>query len=159
MQSSLVLVLLLCGLGIRADDSCTPTDCENCPPGWKPFEGRCYVFLKGEAEWAVAERHCNFLGGNLASISSKKQHDFLREMIFKDTGTNKRTWVGANDAVKEGGWLWSDGTKFDKTYSFWAPGEPDNRGGNQNCMEINMNGTNFTEGLFLVLFLLPAAQI
>lgn len=46
------------------------------------------------------QRYCNFLDGNLASLQSKEEYDFIRDVIFKATGKNTRTWLGGNDAVK-----------------------------------------------------------
>ena len=32
-------------------------------------------------DWAAAERHCNSLGGNLASITQDGEYGFLRTMV------------------------------------------------------------------------------
>ncbi|KAK7140341.1 hypothetical protein R3I94_012833 [Phoxinus phoxinus] len=45
------------------------------------------------------------------------------------------SWIGADDAVQDGEWLWSDGTVFD--YTNWCFEEPNNSGGPENCLEIN----------------------
>ncbi|XP_063743026.1 ladderlectin-like [Eleginops maclovinus] len=85
--------------------------------------------------WMEAEKSCNDLGGNLASIQTQAEYVFIRKLVKTATGTDKLTWVGGYDAVKEGVWLWSDGTKF--SYTGWTKGEPNNSGGKENCMDIN----------------------
>ena len=42
---------------------------------------------------------CISIGGNLASIHSEDEQNFLRSVIVTVTGTNTRTWIGGYDAV------------------------------------------------------------
>ncbi|XP_053174060.1 galactose-specific lectin nattectin-like [Scomber japonicus] len=114
--------------------------CEVCPSGWTQFERHCYIFYNVEKDWADAERICSSLSGNLVSIHTKDEYKFLREMIYRATNSHKTTWVGGYDAVKEGVWFWSDGSKFD--FTDWGKGEPNNRGG-EGCMEINLRGEDY----------------
>ncbi|XP_062283175.1 galactose-specific lectin nattectin-like [Scomber scombrus] len=112
-----------------------------CPPGWTHFENHCYLFNHALKYWADAERACTSLGGNLASLPNSKVYGFIRAIIHRSTGKHLRTWVGGYDAVKEGVWLWSDGSKFD--FKGWHRGEPNNARGHENCMEINVSGRNY----------------
>ncbi|XP_017294281.1 galactose-specific lectin nattectin [Kryptolebias marmoratus] len=150
MASGLLCMLLLCGLGIGANARCglqTDNSCKNCPPGWTSFEGYCYRFVENKMDWADAESRCNSFDGNLVSVLSKAEYDFIRDLIFKASGTNTRCWVGANDATKEDHGIWSDGSTFDPNFSFWGPGEPNNKDGNENCMEINLNGKDYVNDI------------
>ncbi|XP_042265651.1 galactose-specific lectin nattectin-like [Thunnus maccoyii] len=145
MASGLNFIVLLClisGLWTEANAQCgkAPGFCETCPPGWTQFDQRCYIFYNSEKDWADAERFCTSLDGNLASIRSENEYKFLREMVYRATNSHKRTWVGGYDAVKEGLWLWSDGSKFN--FTGWAKGEPNNHG-DEGCMEINLRGEDF----------------
>uniref|UniRef100_A0A3B3X957 C-type lectin domain-containing protein n=1 Tax=Poecilia mexicana TaxID=48701 RepID=A0A3B3X957_9TELE len=85
-----------------------------------------------------SQSDCISLGANLASIHSSGEHIFLKELVNSKKGSYQRTWVGGHDAVKEGVWMWSDGSKFD--YTKWGSGEPNNVAGNEHCMEINIAG-------------------
>ncbi|KAM7405340.1 hypothetical protein PAMP_012608 [Pampus punctatissimus] len=163
MASSLYFIVLLCGVWFGAhvgecfedsidavdlleeesdtdsetlltDDECT------CPAGWTQLEGQCFKFYKNEKDWANAERFCTTVGGNLPSIHSAKVYAFLREFVKKTTGEDTYVWLGGYDAVKEGVWLWSDGSKFD--FKGWAKGEPNNYGG-EDCMGMNFRGKNY----------------
>ena len=40
---------------------------------------------------------------------------------------------------QEGLWLWSDGSRF--YYTSWSPGQPDNNGGAEHCIDMNFGGT------------------
>ncbi|XP_042609964.1 lithostathine-like [Cyprinus carpio] len=62
--------------------------------------------------------------------------------------TTTRCWLGVQDAVEEGQWLWSDGTPYD--YSNWCSKEPN-----------NLNVGNFVErstGPLTVAGMMQAAQ-
>uniref|UniRef100_A0A8C6LJM4 C-type lectin domain-containing protein n=1 Tax=Nothobranchius furzeri TaxID=105023 RepID=A0A8C6LJM4_NOTFU len=112
-----------------------------CPPGWTWYEGRCYLFVDSAKDWADAEKYCNLFGGNLASYHSEDDYNFIRHLIYRAAHSDRQSWVGGNDAVQDCTWFWSDGSNFD--YTNWGRGEPDNRGGNQKCMDINKNGMDF----------------
>ncbi|XP_028973724.1 galactose-specific lectin nattectin-like [Esox lucius] len=81
------------------------------------------------------QRNCLLLGGNLASVHGPHQYHFLLSVIEKSGKKDQQTWVGGNDAVQEGVWLWSDGSKF--SYQNWSRGQPSNFNNRENCMEIN----------------------
>ncbi|XP_013880211.1 galactose-specific lectin nattectin [Austrofundulus limnaeus] len=141
MTSSLLFALLLCGLGVGANANCHPPEllsCKTCPPGWTWYGGYCYRFVATERDWYDSEHFCNSMGASLESLETQGESTFVKELVYRSAGYNKPAWVGGSDAVKEGFWFWSNGTPF--TFKDWGPGEPDNNGGNENCMMINTNG-------------------
>ncbi|XP_053174058.1 galactose-specific lectin nattectin-like [Scomber japonicus] len=137
MASGLYVIVLLCltsGLWIEAKvEKYNDQDC--CPLGWSYFKGRCYTFYNVEKDWADAERTCTSHGGNLASIHSTAERNFIRKLIHIRAKKDKTTWLGGYDKVKVGAWLWSDGSHFD--FKGWGVGEPNNDSGGEWCMEIN----------------------
>ncbi|KAL2078274.1 hypothetical protein ACEWY4_025959 [Coilia grayii] len=128
MISRAVLILPICCGVASAWIEC-------CPKDWFPYFERCFKFDSTPRTWIDAEQYCQSIGGNLASIHSSDEYVYIQGMIHKLTNTNPRTWIGGWDAAQEGLWLWSDGSKFD--YTRWIPGEPNNRGGAENCIEMN----------------------
>ncbi|XP_035999345.1 galactose-specific lectin nattectin isoform X1 [Fundulus heteroclitus] len=143
MTSVLLFTLLLCGFGLEVnaeDPSSRVGRCGRFPPGFTWYNGRCYRFVKQERGWYEAEKACNGLSGNLASIQTLDEYDFISDLIYSKTGSHTSTWVGGYK-VKKGAWLWSDGSPF--TFSGWSPGEPNNSGGKENCMQINLRGRKF----------------
>ncbi|XP_010901909.2 ladderlectin [Esox lucius] len=106
----------------------------SCPHGWANYGKVCYQYVSILASWTDAELICLQLGGNLASVHSLSEYNFLWS-VLKSGGAKSPVWIGAHDAVKEGVWLWSDGSRF--TYQKWNRGEPNNSGGQENCMQMN----------------------
>ena len=47
-------------------------------------------------------------------------------------------WLGGTDATSEGTWTWSDGALF--SFTGWASGQPDDLGGDQDCLLTNFHG-------------------
>ncbi|XP_053174064.1 galactose-specific lectin nattectin-like [Scomber japonicus] len=111
-----------------------------CPSGWTQFGSRCFIFYRQARLWNDAEHFCISIGGNLASIHSADENAFLSDLIFRVSGARHHTWIGGYDAVKEGTWLWSDGSKF--SYFRWYVRQPDNAGGKEHCIEMNFGGTS-----------------
>ncbi|KAL3046438.1 hypothetical protein OYC64_004441 [Pagothenia borchgrevinki] len=139
MESVVYCIVLLCltsGLWMEADAKAEEKDCSgSCPPGWTKLGSRCFIFKNQAMNWASAERDCLALGGNLASIQSTTEYNFIRKLVRTATGQDLNFWAGGHDAVMEGVWLWSDGSKF--SFSRWGRGEPSNYRGKEHCMEVN----------------------
>ncbi|XP_039674891.1 galactose-specific lectin nattectin-like [Perca fluviatilis] len=146
MASGFPFALLLClSIGLLAPSCYGQTPCPDpCPPGWTQFGSRCFSFNFQGKSWIDAENFCKAAGGNLASVHSEEEYEFLRTFINQVTSENKNSWIGGSDSVQEGVWIWSDGSTFD--YKHWGPGQPDNAGGAENCLEMNHNGLNWNDG-------------
>jgi hypothetical protein len=67
----------------------------DCPGGWIPFDGHCYIAEESSANWADAEIDCNNKGGHLASIHSADESNFIHSL---DPGW---LWIGGTDAAVE----------------------------------------------------------
>ncbi|XP_053706038.1 galactose-specific lectin nattectin-like [Synchiropus splendidus] len=137
MASGLSFIVVLCGLWMGANARCCDDNepCVMCPSGWTQFGERCFMYQAAPKDWADAETHCLNAGGNLVSYHSQAEYDFIIGMIRRITGTNQRIWAGGQDTAKVNVWMWSNGHKFN--YANWGPGEPNNGGRTEHCMELN----------------------
>ncbi|XP_070695380.1 galactose-specific lectin nattectin-like [Pempheris klunzingeri] len=144
MAAGLHFIALLClagglWIGANADPSeeCCVT-CKTCPTGWTQFGDHCYLYHNDEKNWPDAEVACIGLGANLASIPNKAVHEFLKQIILTATNYQRRTWAGGHDTIKEGLWMWTDGSRFD--FKLWLTGEPNNGHKREHCLELNYLG-------------------
>ena len=108
-------------------------------------------FAEGKS-WPDAEASCKSLNGNLADIKSFGENG----RVLTECKT-QRCWIGANDRYQEGDWQWTDGTslglkssKFGKSYTAWARGQPDNTmysdGYDEDCAYMHGQGYSMASG-------------
>ncbi|CAG2219112.1 unnamed protein product [Mytilus edulis] len=65
------------------------------------------------------------------------QHDnpFITKPNEEEVGSCQSYWLGGRDDVIEGVWMWASTDKA-FNYTDWNPGQPDNSGGNENCLHM-----------------------
>ncbi|XP_059210475.1 ladderlectin-like [Centropristis striata] len=110
----------------------------SCPGRWRLINGRCFLYVPGARNWAQAERNCQSMGANLASVHRADEYHGIQRMIRDVTHGYPQPWIGGYDAAVERFWLWSDGTPF--RFSYWCRGEPNNYRAQQHCIHINYRG-------------------
>ena len=100
--------------------------------------------LSSDINAAMAEAAArSFRGqpGHLVTITSEQEDNFVwgasREMLSSAGDPDEVRFLGGiqSEGSNEpnSGWQWTNGEPF--VYSNWADGEPNNSGGNENCME------------------------
>ncbi|XP_065145803.1 galactose-specific lectin nattectin-like [Paramisgurnus dabryanus] len=112
---------------------------KKCHYGWTPFGVKCYKFFPHFVNWVKAEKNCQSVGANLASVRNTAENNFLLTLLrYPDT----LAWIGGQDGEIEGQWLWSDGSQFH--FTNWCPGEPNNNKHNspENCLELNQGNNH-----------------
>jgi len=98
----------------------------SCPDGAHLFQDSACFWMDESAAytWAGAQSACTDRGMHLASVKSQAEQDFI-------SGLDPNImWIGLNDQMEEGVYIWSDGTAVD--YTNWNDGEP-NGGDAHNC--------------------------
>ena len=85
-----------------------------------------------------ARNSCQALNGRLAEPRTQEQFDVISQ--FKTIATNY--WLGGNDFLAEGLWLWnSDNSTIDLT-QFFRRNEPNNLSNDEECLELQLEGLN-----------------
>ncbi|XP_037629222.1 galactose-specific lectin nattectin-like [Sebastes umbrosus] len=133
MASGFRLAFILCLAGVLLISE-TWSCSQGCPSGWTRYGSRCFRVVTARRNVATAERTCIALGGNLASIHSSGENNFVRGLIFRRYRSYPRTWIGLTDAIQERIWMWTDGSRV--RFARWGRREPNNSG-NEDCTEIN----------------------
>ncbi|KAI3375964.1 hypothetical protein L3Q82_016501 [Scortum barcoo] len=110
----------------------------SCTGKWSEFNGRCFHYVPRPMTWAKAEKNCQSMGGNLASIHNILEYHEIQRLVMSSSYEYKEAWIGGSDAQEENTWFWSDGKPFH--YSNWCSGEPNNHRRGQHCIQINHAG-------------------
>jgi len=112
-----------------------------CREGWSydSDRGSCYAIPTGaEGNWAEAMAYCAAMSSELAVIESQGEQNFLLNLINSTKANyphDSDFWIGAVDILEEGVFIWANRLTELETY-FWAPGQPDNKGGRQGCIRM-----------------------
>ncbi len=77
------------------------------------------------------------IGGNLVTINDETENDWLLATFLALLPEYNNFWTGFNDVAVEGSWEWVSGEPV--TYTNWAPGQPDDAGGEDYCWLIGVN--------------------
>jgi hypothetical protein len=92
--------------------------------------GNYYQRIDTPMTWQEAIRHCEGLGGYLATVTSAEENDF----IYKNFAVDHACWLGATDEAEEGRWQWITGEPFE--FQNWRSGEPGNSGSGEHYLVI-----------------------
>ncbi|XP_033733913.1 perlucin-like [Pecten maximus] len=108
----------------------------SCPHGWTPNAESCYHVSRDDATWAEAQKMCeSHHGSHLARIETEPEEKFIESML-RDYHHEHEYWLGASDWTVEGEWMWEPEGTASFMYTNWKPGQPDNHGGDDNCLLI-----------------------
>ncbi|XP_078697887.1 galactose-specific lectin nattectin-like isoform X3 [Branchiostoma floridae x Branchiostoma belcheri] len=116
-----------------------------CPSGYTKHCDMCYSFSADTKNYADARSACHAAGGHLAMPKDQATNDFLVQHIrswYRRAQVLRygfyiyryRIWFGLTDQVKEGIWVWEDGTTLGTTgWSDWYTGRPVAYVSGRNC--------------------------
>jgi len=99
---------------------------------WSEFNGNKYTFLTDHKDLLTCHQECTELGGQLASIHSSEENDFLADLMISN-GRNKTTWIGG---AYVGKFVWIDKTKWD--FQNWHSDEP-KKVGRERCISFGFD--------------------
>ncbi|KAL3861561.1 hypothetical protein ACJMK2_007589 [Sinanodonta woodiana] len=104
----------------------------SCPAAWIQHGDSCYHFSHDKESWGEAFTFCKILGGYLVEIGTEGEAKYIENQVNM---FNDKYWVGASDVLVEGEYIWMT-SMTNVSYANWGPGQPDNSGTNENCVEI-----------------------
>ena len=112
------------------------------PNTYKEWGCSGYLLVEGPS-WSEAQKNALALGGNLVTINSQAENDFIFENFDQiTTGASEGLgiMIGITDGEEEGTWKWINGEEV--TYTNWGTNQPDNMNGKENHSVIGWdNGT------------------
>ncbi|XP_023264465.1 macrophage mannose receptor 1-like [Seriola lalandi dorsalis] len=101
-------------------------------PDWFEFGEFCYKPFGDRKTWHNAQDSCRSEGAELMSILSMTEQSWLESYLYLATTD---VWTGLNDLFVPGMFSWSDENMV--TFTYWAPGEPNNHDGfHEDCVEM-----------------------
>ncbi|XP_042620405.1 CD209 antigen-like protein C isoform X2 [Cyprinus carpio] len=81
--------------------------------------------------WSDSRQYCRDRGADLVIINTEEKQRFISSLV------SERVWIGLSDREQEGIMKWVDNSPLKQ--GFWLKGEPNNYGGNEDCIQLNYN--------------------
>ncbi|MFN6377817.1 MAG: HYR domain-containing protein, partial [Flavobacteriales bacterium] len=133
----------MCGAPVNYNVSATDNCYSGCTTPPPTFPGFNYIGQFGQnyyyrsttaANWGTANTAAQAVGAHLVTVGSAAENAFLAGQGL--------CWMGLTDFASEGNWTWVTGEPV--IFTSWAPGEPNN-GGGQNFGLLNWSGVNWDD--------------
>uniref|UniRef100_A0A668A0F9 Attractin like 1 n=1 Tax=Myripristis murdjan TaxID=586833 RepID=A0A668A0F9_9TELE len=102
---------------------------QQCSEGWSQVGEACLRINSSRESYDNAQHYCKNLNGNIASLTTTKQVDYVLEELKKLQQQDKQLspWVGLRK-INVSYWGWEDMTPFTNSSLRWLPGEPSDSG-------------------------------
>ena len=106
------------------------------------YDSSCYKLFEvsPSINWLDAQSSCAIWGGDLTSITTERENNYLNTLITNSLGN---CWIGLSDGDVEGTYIWTDGITF--SYTNWTSTPSDDT--NSNCVQINNAGNGIWESV------------
>ena len=104
------------------------------------YRNTVYLVSKTEANFNIASANnfCRESGGYLVELDDTDESRFVKDLVTRIGGANI-FWTGGNDIDSEGTFVYYN-SKKPVPPNLWSGSEPNNFGGNEDCMEISVSG-------------------
>ena len=101
-----------------------------CPVGWERALDTCVRVSNEKANFDLASEKCQELDGRLYEPSHKNQNDLVASKLYNH-------WIGIKKS-EENSWVYLS-TNENVPFTSWRSGRPDNRTGNEDCVEMGQD--------------------
>ena len=98
-----------------------------------------YILLEGSMLWQDAQDSCLDLGRTLIEPRNQEQFE-IAERFINENENVQALWLGSNDALNEGTWLWESDRSLVNLTQFWDTGRP--------SVNVNRNWLRLYNGVF-----------
>ncbi|XP_068444207.1 C-type isolectin Sp-CL4-like [Clinocottus analis] len=113
--------------------SCSQVKDVPCGDGWSHIDDEyCVKYFETPKSYDDAQKHCESLKSELVSIETPEESINAICLTMRTNPEIRSVWIG----IKRSGEQFqnADGTEV---YDEWFPGQPDNFGGKEDCVEMN----------------------
>uniref|UniRef100_A0A671YPN6 C-type lectin domain-containing protein n=1 Tax=Sparus aurata TaxID=8175 RepID=A0A671YPN6_SPAAU len=83
-----------------------------------------FVLITTPKTWTEAQSYCREHHTDLASVRNMTENQKVMDLV----PAGQKAWIG----LFRDSWKWSDGSN--SSFRYWAEGQPNNYGGNQDCV-------------------------
>lgn len=106
-----------------------------CPASWKQSNDQCYKLIATkERDWNKAKETCKLNGGNLATIKSPEENEYLANFVSQDI------WIGLQRSKDANIFYWLDGSSPNSIpFLNWEENFP-SKSKNQRCGVLRAGG-------------------
>ncbi|KAK0060017.1 macrophage mannose receptor 1, partial [Biomphalaria pfeifferi] len=106
-----------------------------CPErDWMYYKGHCYYMSNENKSWTTARDFCRAKGGDLASINSEEENNFV--MNLQSQKMIRDIWIGLNKKFRDT-YVWSD--ESPENYLAWFITQPKDVDGSERCVTMKID--------------------
>jgi len=95
------------------------------PAGVMIFKSHRYQVVPAKLRWSEAKARAESMGGHLATITSREEHEWISNTFIKLLPEGVGLWLGGTNSGTPTKWKWITGESF--SFTAWDPDEPSNR--------------------------------
>lgn len=124
--------------------------CKGCRQGWTRYGFHCYKVIEDQKSWESASQYCRKIGGNLTSIHSPAENEFITDTV-QDWLSKAYFWIGArakDNSVKCANFTFQD-QSMTSYNNFNSSGGCNCPASNCRCVNVNVKWSGNKRGAWL----------